>query len=197
MIARLRGEVVDRRGTSVVLDVGGVGYLVSCSEATSAALPLGKAVTLRVHTSVREDAIELFGFSSELEEELFHELVRVPGIGPRSAMGILSGGKPEEIASAIVREDLARLRKLPGVGKKTAERLVVDLRERLAPFVDPRAASTAEPPPPIADGDELLQALHALGYRQGEAERLAGQARRSAPEHAPLEELVRHALRAR
>lgn len=199
MIARLTGEVVERRLQGVVLDVGGVGYLVLCSEAAAAAMPLGKKLTLRIHTAVRDDAIDLFGFASALEETLFHELIRVPGIGPRVAMNILSGGRPEEIIAAIVGQDFGRLRKLPGVGKKTAERLVVDLRERLAPLAP---AQGAQPAPPAVearpqDDDVLLQALLALGYKQAEAERLATLARSRAAAEAPLEELVREALRVR
>lgn len=199
MIAQLKGTVDRKNLESVILDVNGVGYLVHCSEATAAHLPMGAKVLLRIHTNVREDAIELFGFASELEETLFHELVRVPGVGPRVAMNILSGGLPEEIAGAIVRGDMARLKKLPGVGKKTAERLVVDLRERLAPFAGatpvaelPRTAPKA-PPQPL---DELLQALAALGYKPNEAERLAAIARDRAPD-GTLEQLVKEALRAR
>lgn len=198
MIAQLKGTIDRKEIDRVILDVNGVGYLVHCAEATAAQLPTGAKITLRIHTAVREDAIELFGFASELEETLFHELTRVPGVGPRSAMNILGGGLPEEIASAIVRGDMARLKKLPGVGKKTAERLVVDLRERLAPWA--KATPVAELPVAPAKApqpmDELLQALAALGYRANEAERLAALARDRAP-GGTLEELVKEALRAR
>lgn len=201
MIAQLKGTVDRKNLDSVVLDVNGVGYLVHCGEATLAHLPMGAKVALRIHTAVREDALELFGFAGELEEALFHELLRVPGIGPRSAMGILSGGLPEEIAGAIVRGDLARLKKLPGVGKKTAERLVVDLRDRLAPFVGaspvaelPKTPAKALPLPPQ---DDLFGALSALGYKPVDAERLAAAARNRAAPDASLEELVKEALRAR
>lgn len=197
MIAQLVGKVVRKDPERLVVDVGGVGYLVHCTEATSARMPVGSLVTLRIHTSVREDAIELFGFATELEERLFHELNRVPGVGPRMALHVLSGGTPEEIAGAIVRGDMARLKKLPGVGKKTAERLVVDLRERLAPYAG--AAPVAEVPRGAAAPlrqDELAQALAALGYKPAEAERLAAVARERAP-GGTLEELVKEALRAR
>jgi Holliday junction DNA helicase RuvA len=109
MIAQLKGTVDRKQLDKVIIDVNGVGYLVNCTEGTSAHLPVGARVTLRIHTNVREDAIELFGFASELEETLYHELNRVPGVGPRLAMNILSGGLPEEIAGAIVRGDMARL----------------------------------------------------------------------------------------
>lgn len=197
MIARLHGTVVERRSQGLVLDVGGVGYLVLCTDATAARHPVGSQATLRIHTSVREDAIELYGFASELEEVLFHELLRVQGIGPRMALGILAGGEPRDIAAAIVAGDLARLRKLPGVGKKTAERLVVDLRERLALFVGlahEKAAPVSSPP---RAGDELLLALEALGYRAAEAEWRAAFARKRLGESASVEELVKEALRAR
>lgn len=197
MIAQLKGMVERKTPTGLILDVGGVGYLVTCSEATTARLPAGTAATLRIHTAVREDAIELFGFATELEEALFHELVRVPGVGPKMAMNILSGGAPEEIAGAIVRGDHTRLKKLPGVGKKIAERLVVDLRERLAAFAS--AAPLPIAPALVASGprDDLLQALAALGYKPAEAERLANEARANTPSDAALDELVRAALRAR
>lgn len=196
MIAHLRGTVLERRPQGVVLDVNGVGYLVVCTEATAARHPVGSQASFRIHTAVREDAIELFGFSSELEETLFQELLRVQGIGPRMAMGILSGGSPQEIAAAIAAGDLARLKKLPGVGKKTAERLVVDLRDRLAPFVGSLPPKVA-PAPTTRSVDELLVALEALGYRSAEAEQRAAFARKKLGEEAPVEELVKEALRAR
>jgi len=197
VIARLTGTVVERRPHGLVLDVGGVGYLVLCTDATAARHPVGAQASLRIHTSVREDAIELFGFSTELEETLFHELLRVQGIGPRMALGILEGGEPREIAAAIAAGDLARLRKLPGVGKKTAERLVVDLRERLAALVGPAPEKAAPFPSPSRTADELLLALEALGYRSAEAEWRAALARKRLGDGAPVEELVKEALRAR
>lgn len=198
MIAQLKGTVERKSTGSLILDVNGVGYLVTCVESTLGRLPIGSSATLRIHTAVRDDAIELFGFATDLEEALFHELVRVPGVGPRLAMGILSGGQPEEIAAAIVHGDLARLKKLPGVGKKTAERLVVDLRERLSHLAGAQSITeTNTVKPRIDQRDELLQALSALGYKPAEAERLAAEARAAAGEGAALEALVREALRAR
>lgn len=198
MIAQLKGTVERKDADTAVIDVSGVGYLVHLARATLAQLPVGSHAALRIHTAVREDALELYGFAGELEETIFHELIRVPGIGPRMAMNILSGGTPEDIAAAVVQGDMARLKALPGVGKKTAERLVVDLRDRLAPFVagarlpEGRARPAVTPP-----RDELLQALGALGYRPVEAERLAAEARSAAGEGASLDELVKAALRAR
>lgn len=201
MIAQLAGTVARKGEGTVVLVVGGVGYLVTVSESTFHTLPVGAEATLRIHTAVREDAIELFGFGSDLEETLFHELVRVPGVGPRTAMGILSGGSPLELARMIAAGDLARLKKLPGVGKKTAERMVVDLKDRLQAFAGalPAAAAPAAPPrgKAAAPPDDLLLALAELGFKPGEAERLAAMARDRAGLDAPLEKLVREALRAR
>ena len=200
MIAQLTGTVARRGEGSVVLVVGGVGYLVTVSEGTFHSLPNGAEVTLRIHTAVREDAIELFGFGSDLEETLFHELVRVPGVGPRTAMGILSGGSPLELARMIAAGDLARLKKLPGGGKKTAERMVVDLKDRVAVFAGALPANTAAPAPKgkaAAPADDLLLALAELGFKPAEAERLAALARDRAGLDAPLERLVREALRAR
>lgn len=198
MIAQLKGIVDRKRLGAAVIDVGGVGYLVSCAESTLAKLPVGATATLRIHTAVRDDAIELFGFATELEEALFHELVRVPGVGPRMAMNILGGGEPDVTAQAIVQGDHGALRKLPGVGKKTAERLVVDLRERLAPLVSATGGTRrSKVQAAVGERDELLQALGALGYKPAEAERLAALARDRAEEGASTEELIREALRAR
>jgi Holliday junction DNA helicase RuvA len=199
VIAQLTGQVVRKGEGTVVVSVGGVGYLVAVSESTHGALPPGAEVSLRIHTAVREDAIELFGFGSELEEVLFHELVRVPGVGPRTAMGILSGAPPQELARMIASADYARLKKLPGVGKKTAERMVVDLQDRLKPFAGPlpAAAPVAAARKPVAPADDLLLALSDLGFKPAEAERLAALARERVGLDAPLEKLVREALRAR
>lgn len=199
MIAQLKGTVDRKNLDSLVLDVNGVGYLVHCSEATLATLPMGSRVSMRIHTVVREDALDLFGFATELEEMLFHQLIKVPGIGPRIGMNILSGGLPEEIAGAIVQGDLARLRKLPGVGKKTAERLVVDLREKLGPMVGsaPVKEMPKQMPVPLGPQDDLIGALTALGFKPNDAERFAATARSRAAPDASLEDLVKEALRSR
>lgn len=198
MIAFLAGTVQRKDEGRIVLLVGGVGYLVHVAADTWAALPASGETSLRIHTVVREDALDLYGFGGELEELLFHELLRVPGVGPRTALSILSGGKPEELAAMIVSGDLPRLKKLPGVGKKTAERLVVELPDRLRPFVGPGRAPAPTPGKRLAAArDELLLALAELGYKPAEAERLAAHARGAAPEDASLEKLVREALRAR
>ena len=132
MIARLSGIVVEKRDDHAILDVNGVGYRVQLSAASLAALPApGEKAALRTHTHVREDALQLFGFATEEEEAVFHELIGVKNVGPRAAQNILSGIEPRELARAVAEGDVGRLTKVPGVGKKTAERLVVELKEKL------------------------------------------------------------------
>jgi Holliday junction DNA helicase RuvA len=175
-----------------VVDVGGVGYLVHLSAATAGALPPeGGQVALRVFTNVRQDAIELFGFATEDEESVFRALIDVKGVGPRAAQNILSGIEPRDLAQAIARGDVARLTKVKGVGKKTAERLVVELKEKLAVLA--RAAG----PAPRAGGDvldQLAQALVNLGYKPAQAEQVA-EALRGETDGKRLDELLREALK--
>ena len=143
MIARLTGVVEEKREGAAVLDVGGVGYLVHLSAASLAALPpRGERVALRIHTHVREDALDLFGFATEEEQEVFRALVDVKGVGPRAAQNILSGIEPASSRRRWPTGDVARLTKVPGVGKKTAERLVVELKDKLVALA--RAAGPAK-----------------------------------------------------
>ena len=141
MIARLTGLVVEKSGDHAILDVNGVGYRVSLSAVAVAALPAaGEKVSLRTYTHVREDALQLFGFATEEEEQVFHELIAVKNVGPRAAQNILSGIEARELARAVADGDVARLTKVPGIGKKTAERLVVAAA----------ASSGGIPPPDLA-----------------------------------------------
>lgn len=191
MIARLSGRVAEKREGEVVVDVAGVGYRVHLSAATLAALPgHGEPVTLRVYTHVREDAIDLFGFATEEEEAVFRELIGVKNVGPRAAQNILSGIEARELAAAVAQGDVARLTQVPGVGKKTAERLVVELKDRLLALA--RAAAPARRP---AQGvlEQLEQALVSLGYKQPQAHG-AAEALRDRAEGRPLDELLREAL---
>ena len=194
MIARLAGTLVERRAESAVVDVGGVGYLVHLSLQSIATLPAeGGRVQLRTYTHVREDALQLFGFATPEEEQLFQLLISVSGVGPRLASTILSGMPANELARAIVGSELARLTKIGGVGKKTAERLVVELKDKLVKLgLTGRAPSE---PSHVSPGGALLSALLNLGYKQNVAERAAEGARKSLGEGAPLEEQVREALR--
>ena len=192
MIARLTGLVAEKRDDHAILDVNGVGYRVSLSAVALAALPpAGERASLRTYTHVREDALQLFGFATEKEERVFHELIGVKNVGPRAAQNILSGIEARELARAVADGDVARLTKVPGVGKKTAERLVVELREKLVSLA--RAAAPASRP---VDGplDQLEQALLGLGFRPQQAEAAVESLRAEAAQKA-LDELLRDALK--
>jgi len=193
VIARLTGVVEEKLDGAVVLDVNGVGYLVHLSAASLAQLPQrGERATLRIHTHVREDALDLFGFATEEEQEVFRSLVDVKGVGPRAAQNILSGIEAKELALAVAHGDVARLTRVPGVGKKTAERLVVELKEKLVALA--RAAGPAKGKAGGGILDQLAQALVGLGYKPAQAEE-AAQALREEAEGRTLDELLREALK--
>jgi Holliday junction DNA helicase RuvA len=194
VIARLDGVLLEKRGDAMIIDVQGVGYLVHVSLQSAARLPEGGRVQLRCYTHVREDALQLFGFATPEEEELFHLLISVSGVGPKLGLNILSGMPASELAAAILHGELARLTKISGVGKKTAERLVLELKDKVkaSGLVQARPSQ----PPPVGDGDQaLLSALINLGYRPAAAERTAEAVRRSLGTAAPLEAKLREALK--
>jgi len=193
VIARLAGTVAERGAEHAILDVGGVGYFVHLSAATLAALPpQGSPATLRVFTNVRQDAIDLFGFATEDEESVFRALIDVKGVGPRAAQNILSGIQPKDLAQAVAQGDVARLTKVPGVGKKTAERLVVELKEKLALLA--RAAGPEKSRPGAGVLEQLRTALVNLGYKAPQADS-AVDALRDGAEGRKVDELVREALK--
>ena len=195
MIARLSGTIVEKRGDAAVLDVQGVGYLVHLSLQSLGELPPeGGRAQLLCYTHVREDALQLFGFVTLEEEELFHLLISVSGVGPRLAQNILSGMPATELATAILHGELSRLTKISGVGKKTAERLVVELKDKIKTS-GLAGARSSQPPPPVAADQALLSALVNLGYRPAAAERTAEAVRRTLGPTAPLEDQLREALR--
>src|SRR4051812_49890789 len=139
MIARLRGRVAGRNGAALVVDVNGVGYLVS---ATPSVHRLGDGeITVEVHTVVREDALQLYGFATADERELFELLLGVNGVGPKVALAIVSGSPPSELKRAIARDDVKRFQAIPGIGLKTAQRVVLELKEKLSSVADPTGAS--------------------------------------------------------
>ena len=196
MIARLSGIVLEKREDAAVLDVQGVGYLVHLSLQSMAHMPAeGARAQLRCHTHVREDALQLFGFVSSEEEELFRLLISVSGVGPKLAINILSGMPARELAAAILHGELVRLTKIPGVGKKTAERLVVELKDRIATSGLARGAPSSQAPLAASADAALLSALVNLGYRPAAAERTAETVRRNLGAAAPLEDQLREALR--
>jgi Holliday junction DNA helicase RuvA len=197
MIGRLIGKVLaEEPGGGLIVDVGGVGYELLAPVGTlgRAAVESDGRVTLHVHTHVREDALDLFGFSAEGERRLFRLLINVPNVGPKMALGLLSALPPPALNQAIHEGNLARLCKVPGIGKKTAERLVMELKEKLPPAA---AASRAETTSPSAkdDASRLIGALTNMGYRPAEAER-AVKSLGDRVGREPVAELLRQALAA-
>jgi Holliday junction DNA helicase RuvA len=197
VIARLRGKLLEKQPNRIVVDVGGVGYDVAVPLSTFYGLgEPGADVALRVHTHVREDALSLYGFATALELDLFERLIGISGIGPKVGLAVLSGIEPIELIGAIERGDLARLTAIPGVGKKTSERIVLELKDRL-----PRAhvvASAAVPEgeqEPSTVRDDLLSALMNLGYHRPLAERAVDAALKTAGRDAGFERTLKQALR--
>ncbi|HEY3204925.1 MAG TPA: Holliday junction branch migration protein RuvA [Thermoanaerobaculia bacterium] len=169
MIGRLTGRLASRAPDQVLLDVGGVGYLIHIPLSTFYELPEQEnPASLWIHTHVREDALALYGFLTERERSLFLLLLGVTGIGPRVALTVLSGIPPAELVDALCKQDVRRLIAIPGVGKKTAERMVLELAEKVANL--PGEAPTAGPKKVAAD--DVISALVNLGYRKSEAERV-------------------------
>jgi len=199
MIGRLRGEVVSREAGTLILDVGGVGYEVLVTTTTELAVA-GKSgeVILHVHTHVKEDALTLFGFASGGERDAFRLLLGVSNVGPRTALALLSGLTVAELADAIAKKDLLRLSKVQGIGKKTAERLVFELQDKMKLFSIP--AGDAQPgarrPPPSSARDDLLSALGNLGYKPAQQDRALIAVAGLLEAKAPFEEVLREALRA-
>ena len=194
MIALVSGAVAVRRGDHVVVDCGGVGYRLSVSAETLRHVPaVGKQVLLHSHMVVRYDALQLYGFATEEERELFLMLIGVQSVGPKVALAVLSGGPPRELLGAVAAGDTARLQAAPGVGKRTAERIIVELREKVgasAPVA--LAAVGAGPGAGTADDPRLLarDGLLGLGYTPLEVDELLDGAEGDRPE-----ELIAHALR--
>jgi Holliday junction DNA helicase RuvA len=169
MIAQLRGTLADKRPNQILVDVGGVGYLVHIPVSTFYALgDLHSNVTLLIHTQVREDAIALYGFLSSREKHLFELLISASGVGPVLALKILSGMSVDDLVPAIRSGDLVRLTRIPGVGRKTAERMVVELRDKLAAMESPEVAR--QPLATTGAAADVISALLNLGYEQHAAE---------------------------
>lgn len=199
MIARLEGVLVEQSPTRVVLDVGGVGYEVLVPLSTFTELPdPGKTVVLRVYTHAHDGALQLFGFHSAGEKAAFELLLKANRVGPKLAQTILSGISPAELLEAIREGSVATLRAVPGIGSKMAERILVELRDRideLALVVGPRAAAPPDDAPGDSAREQTLSALLNLGYSRPEAERVLDDATTDAGGDATLEMLVRSALK--
>jgi len=194
MIGQLRGRLAEKRPNQVLVDVGGVGYVVLVPLSTFAALgDLHTEVTLLIHTHVREDALSLYGFVSSREKHLFEMLLSASGVGPSLALKILSGMSVDELVPAIRGSDLGRLTQIPGVGRKTAERMVVELKDKLdAVIVEKEKPASSSPAGVEAD---VVSALVNLGYDARVAEKTVEEARKESGS-ANFEKLLRAALQA-
>jgi Holliday junction DNA helicase RuvA len=209
MIALLRGEVAVRRADHVVILCGGIGHRAAVSAETLRHVPaVGSETTLHTHLIVRDDALSLYGFHTEQERDLFLMLLSVQAVGPKVALAVLSGGPPRELIAALSAGDSARLQAVPGIGKRTAERIIVELREKVAPVTDidagPSGSGAGGAGGPARGRGAAIRArriesprmlardgLLELGYTHGEAEELLHEA-----EGESAEDLIAHALRA-
>jgi holliday junction DNA helicase RuvA len=194
MIARLFGRIADKQPSRLIVDVAGVGYDVQVPLSTYyVTSEVGGEMALRIHTHVREDQLSLYGFATDLELMMFEKLIAVSGIGPKVALSVLSGIEPRDLAGAIRRNDLARLTAIPGVGKKTAERICVELRDRL-----PKAIEAAPASPEDSLREDLVSALANLGYHRQAIDKVldkAASAKASASQASRFEDLLRAALK--
>ncbi len=200
MIAYLAGKILEKEANSVIIDVGGIGYEATIPLSTFYELgEIGEAVALRIFTYVREDALQLFGFKTLQERELFLKLITVSGIGPKAGISMLSGMNADEIIAAIRTDNLARLTSIPGIGKKTAERLVIELRDKVATLSSISSASTSA----SSDGqssvstneifDDAISALVNLGYQRNAAEKAVKKAVQDGTEMS-VQKLLRKSL---
>ena len=194
MIAHLKGQLTYKSPEYSIVDVNGVGYQVFTPLSTYYALPgLGQTVSLRVHTRVREDELKLFGFLTEEEQTIFQKLITINKVGPRLALGILSGMSPADLLSAVMNNDAAKLSTIPGVGKKTAERLTMEMKDKLADMV---LSMEHQPDSAPTQGffDDALSALCNLGYKKPEAEKALKMIYNQNSKDASLEELIKESL---
>jgi holliday junction DNA helicase RuvA len=196
MIALLRGDLIEKHPSRLIVDVGGVGYDVQVPLSTFYVVgDIGAAVTLRVHTHVREDVIALYGFATGLEHDLFQRLIAINGIGPKLALAVLSGIEPAELVKAIRLHDVARLTAIPGVGKKTAERIVLEMKDRLPAALQAAGQEPAAVRPEDQLRDDLLSALINLGYQRPAAEKAIEKALHDTA-NLPFDHALRQVLRA-
>ena len=195
MIAHLAGKLLEKHANTVIVETGGVGYEVTIPLSTFYELgEAGSDIELRIYTHVREDAIQLFGFKTARERDLYLKLISVQGIGAKSGITMLSGMNADEIITAIRNNDLGRLTAIPGVGRKTAERLVIELRDKVGDLAAAAgAAASATPLPADAVFDDALSALINLGYQKAAAERALKKAKQDGAEMS-VQKLLRRSL---
>ena len=196
MIGALRGSLVDKEPSCVVIDVHGVGYEVHVPLSTFYGLgELGSEIALRIHTQVREDVLALFGFATRLELELFERLIAISGVGPRLALAVLSGIEPPDLVRAVQAGDVVRLTRIPGVGKKTAERIGLELKDRLPPGLDIEADADQETRAEDDLKPDVLSALLNIGCHRPLAERAVDAAVKPGAGESSFEGVLRLALR--
>ena len=194
MIAHLRGTLLEKAPSRVMVDVGGVGYDVQVPLSTFYVVgEPGGGVSLRIHTHVREDVIALYGFATALEHDLFERLIAISGVGPKLALAVLSGIEPEELIRAVRSQDVARLTAIPGIGKKTAERISLELKDRLPVAVASAGQATAASTPSDQLRMDVLSALLNLGYQRPAAEKAIERATKDGG--AGFEETLKATLR--
>jgi Holliday junction DNA helicase RuvA len=201
MIGRLKGILAEKRAPQVLIDCNGVGYEADVSMTTYYQLPEpGEPISIWTHLLVKEDSHSLIGFTTEQERKLFRQLIRVNGVGPKMALTILSGINEREFALCVMQDDVTTLTRLPGVGKKTAERLIIEMRDKVEGLFDETRVVNDIGSPVIAAArsskGEALEALQSLGYKPGDAENMIRQANKDADEELSAEALIRKALQA-
>jgi Holliday junction DNA helicase RuvA len=195
MISHLRGRLLEKHPNRVIVDVGGVGYDVHVPLSTFYGIAdPGSEISLRIHTHVREDALLLYGFATTLELQLFERLVAVSGIGPKLALAVLSGIEPDELIAAIRDANVARLTAIPGIGKKTAERIGLELKDKMASLLPAGIAAPASARSEETLRSDVLSALMNLGYHRPLAERAVDGALRSVSDSS-FESTLKQALR--
>jgi len=194
MIAHLKGKLTYKSPDHSIVDVNGIGYKVFTPLSTYYALPQpGEAISLRIHTRVREDDLKLFGFLTEEEQAIFEKLITINKVGPKLALGILSGMSPADLLSAVMNNDAARLSAIPGVGKKTAERLALEMKDKLADL----ALDMEHQPDTASPGgffEDALSALVNLGYKKPQAEKALKSAYNENGKDSTLEDLIKESL---
>jgi holliday junction DNA helicase RuvA len=196
MIGHLRGQLLSKKPNAVILDVQGVGYEVHIPLTSFYELPNeGDEVALKIHTHVREDALVLFGFRSQREKDFFLKLISISGVGPKLAISILSGAQVEELAQAIADENLSRLTSIPGIGRKTAERLTLELKNQVAPFLVSEQVESPRNAALSSLEEDVLSALVNLGYPKTSAEKALASTLRSPDCERTFEDVLRNTLR--
>ncbi|MDH5356004.1 MAG: Holliday junction branch migration protein RuvA [Gammaproteobacteria bacterium] len=195
MIGRLTGLLAVKRAPQILIECHGVGYEADVSMTTFYQLPeVGEQVAIWTHLQVKEDSHNLIGFTTELERKLFRQLIRVNGVGPKMALTILSGINNQEFAHCVGQNDVATLTRLPGVGKKTAERLIIEMRDKVDEFAIPDSASQLQPGSTTSFKTEAIEALQALGYKPVDAEKMIKLAEQSSESVDSASSLIRKAL---